>query len=97
MKNIIKEELSPLNSSVGQLKDSIKTLEESNRATLRNDLLVSYRHCSEKGYKTLEDMQNWAHMYEAYKQLNGNSFIDSLKVDFENLPNEEEFKKHTRF
>ena len=84
MKTVIKEELSPLNTNLTQLKDSIKTLEESNRATLRNDLLVSYRQCTEKGYKTLEDMQK-EYMLLGLRKIEGVS-IQEFKNKFGENP-----------
>ena len=47
---------------------------------------------SKKGYKTHEDIQNFADMYEAYHNLHGNSFIEQTAKIFARLPTEEEYK-----
>ena len=75
------------------LEDKINLIASGTQATLRNDLLNCYYACDKKGYKTHEDIQNFAHMYEAYHNLHGNSFIEQTAKIIDRLPTEEEYKR----
>ena len=88
------------NELIATIKENNKPIEEKidlialgTQATLRNDLLNCYYACDQKGYKTYEDIQNFADMYEAYHNLHGNSFIEQTAKIFAKLPTEEEFKR----
>ena len=88
------------NELIATIKENNKPIEEKidlialgTQATLRNDLLNCYYACDKKGYKTNEDIQNFADMYEAYHNLYGNSFIEQTAKIFAKLPTEEEFKR----
>ena len=88
------------NELITTIKENNKPIEEKidlialgTQATLRNDLLNCYYACDKKGYKTNEDIQNFADMYEAYHNLHGNSFIEQTAKIFAKLPTEEEFKR----
>ena len=88
------------NKLITTIKENNKPIEEKidlialgTQATLRNDLLNCYYACDQKGYKTYEDIQNFADMYEAYHNLHGNSFIEQTAKIFAKLPTEEEFKR----
>ena len=91
------------NELIATIKENNKPIEEKidlialgTQATLRNDLLNCYYACDQKGYKTYEDIQNFADMYEAYHNLHGNSFIEQTAKIFAKLPTEEEFKRTHR-
>lgn len=88
------------NELITTIRENNKPIEEKidlialgTQATLRNDLLNCYYACDKKGYKTHEDIQNFADMYEAYHNLHGNSFIEQTAKIFAKLPTEEEFKR----
>ena len=88
------------NELITTIKENNKPIEEKidlialgTQATLRNDLLNCYYACDKKGYKTNEDIQNFADMYEAYHNLHGNSFIEQTAKIFAHLPTEEEYKR----
>ena len=49
-------------------------------------LLHSFDFCSSRGYTTPEDVDTWFKMYDSYKALHGNSFMDSMAEDFRELP-----------
>ena len=90
---VMEEIVQPLLDGQTEIKNKLAVMEDGMVATLRNDLLHSYDFCAKQGYRTAEDTQNWTHMYESYKALGGNSFVDSLKVDFLELPTEQEFRR----
>ena len=56
----------------------VKRLVEGQRCQLRSDMLRTYyRHKDEKKIRQYE-LENFMMMYQAYKALKGNSFIDII-------------------
>ena len=90
---VISPLLLPMETKLDSLERRLTVMETGTQASLRSDLLRSYKYCQSQGYRSLDDTHSWTQMYEAYKNLNGNSFIDRLKLDFEKLPTEEEYRK----
>jgi len=93
VKDVVEPLVEPIKNTVNNIDKKTSVLEEANQAVLRNDLWAVYRHCEKKGYKSDRDMENFSHMYAAYKALNGNSFIDDLKREFNDLENEKEYNR----
>ena len=87
------ELINTIKSNTKPLEEKIDLIALGTQATLRNDLLNCYYACEKKGYKTHEDIQNFADMYEAYHDLHGNSFIEQTAKIFAHLPTEEEYKR----
>lgn len=52
--------------------------EETDRCLLRNAILANYRIHKDVKEWTVDDYENFKHLYEQYKKLNGNSFVDKL-------------------
>lgn len=50
---------------------------------LRSEMLCIYYHNREKEEIRQYEYENFTMMYEAYKALGGNSFIDKIKKDVE--------------
>lgn len=67
----------------------ISKLANGTRCQLRNEMLhIYYRHCDDKKIRQYE-YENFVFLYEAYKALNGNSFIDKIYEEiktFEIIP-----------
>ena len=59
---------------------------EGTKCSLRNDILTLYYKCCEKGYRNDYDYQNIHEMYDAYQELDGNSFIKDIMKRFDELP-----------
>lgn len=58
-----------------------KNITEGQRCQLRSDmLLIYYRHKDEKRIRQYE-RENFDKLYQAYKALGGNSFIDDIKEE----------------
>ena len=56
----------------------IRKLIEGEKCQLRSDMLrIYYAHCDEKIIRQYE-YENFVKLYEAYKALKGNSFIDKI-------------------
>lgn len=61
----------------------IKKLAAGNRCQMRNDMLQIYYKYVEKEEIPQYQYENFVAMYEAYKALNGNSFIDKIYKDIQ--------------
>lgn len=56
----------------------IKKIANGTKCQLRNEMLrIYYHHKDEKTIRQYE-FENFVFLYEAYKALNGNSFIDKI-------------------
>jgi hypothetical protein len=61
----------------------IKKLANGNRCQLRNDMLQIYYRYEEAEQIPQYQYENFVAMYEAYKALKGNSFIDKIYKDIQ--------------
>lgn len=96
MREVIQQEMVPLNERLSQVEAMLKINCEGTQAGLRNDLLKLYYDCVNKGFKTRYDAENFCDMYVAYTKLGGNSFIHEVSEWFKEVPNKEEFKKNIK-
>ena len=58
---------------------------ESIKCLLRNAMLGIYDNCKEKKEITLYQKQSFNYMYEQYKSMKRNSFIDDLKEQIDSF------------
>lgn len=57
---------------------SISKVMNGTKCLLRSEMLrIYYRHCDSKEIRQYE-YENFIYLYEAYKKLKGNSFIDKV-------------------
>lgn len=56
----------------------IKKIATGQRCQLRSDMLQIYYHNREKKTIRQYEYENFVYLYEAYKALKGNSFIDKI-------------------
>lgn len=82
-----------IGEQIAPLANQMNLIATGTQATLRNDLLNCYYDCKKKGYRTAEDIQNFADMYAAYRALKGNSFIEQIAKIFTHIPTETDYKK----
>ena len=61
----------PVLVSVCKIKTGVK-------CQLRSEMLVIYYHCRENKIIRQYEYENFVMLYEAYKALKGNSFIDKI-------------------
>ena len=66
---------------------------DENKDYIRNDIKNCYYESLEKGYRNDYDFKNIHDLYEAYKNLGGNSFIEDIMVRFDKLPPKDVYKK----
>jgi len=57
---------------------SIRKISNGTRCQLRSEMLRIYYHCRENGRIRQYEYENFVMLYEAYKALKGNSFIDKI-------------------
>lgn len=56
----------------------VKKIADGQRCQLRNEMLRIYYHHRDKGEIRQYEYENFVYLYEAYKALKGNSFIDKI-------------------
>ena len=57
---------------------SIKKIANGQKCQLRSDMLQIYYHNKDTGIIRQYEYENFVYLYEAYKALKGNSFIDKI-------------------
>ena len=57
---------------------SIRKIADGQRSLLRSEMLQIYYRNRETGIIHQYEYENFVYLYEAYKALNGNSFIDKI-------------------
>lgn len=66
-----------------------KTQNESLKCLLRSNITSKYYVYKQLGYVPRYERENVNYMYTQYKKMNGNSYIDIIMVDFNELPMKE--------
>lgn len=64
---------------------SVRKIGNGTRCQLRSEMLRIYYHCHEKGVIRQYEYENFVMLYEAYKALNGNSFVDKIYKEVQDL------------
>lgn len=64
---------------------SIRKISEGTRCQLRSEMLRIYYHNKESGKIRQYEYENFVMLYEAYKALKGNSFIDKIYREVQEL------------
>lgn len=57
---------------------SVKKISNGTKCQLRSEMLRIYYHSRESGKIRQYEYENFVFLYEAYKALKGNSFIDKI-------------------
>lgn len=89
---IVSEAVRPLTDEIKAVDSKLSRVSDGTLSTLRNDILTCYYKCLEKGYRNDYDYQNIHHMYDSYKDLNGNSYVEDVVNRFDELPTKEEYQ-----
>ena len=66
-----------------------KTQNEALKCLLRSNITSKYYVYKQLGYVPRYERENVNYMYTQYKDMNGNSYIDLIMVDFNKLPMKE--------
>ena len=71
-------QLSALIAAVVPVAVWMKRVANGSRCQLRSEMLRIYYHNREDGKIRQYEYENFVYLYEAYKALHGNSFIDKI-------------------
>ena len=74
-------ELSALAGVVAPLLVSVRKIRKGTQCQLRSEMLRIYYHNHEKRTIRQYEYENFVMLYEAYKALKGNSFIDRIYAE----------------
>ena len=74
-------ELSALAGVVAPLMVSVRKIRKGTQCQLRSEMLRIYYHNHEKRTIRQYEYENFVMLYEAYKALKGNSFIDRIYAE----------------
>lgn len=91
--SVISEKTVPLTDEVKSIEHKLDKVADGTLSTLRNDILTCYYKCVDKGYRNDYDYQNVHHMFDSYRELNGNSYVADVVERFDKLPTKEEWEK----
>ena len=69
-----------------KMKIEENDIKDSVRSMLRSDITNYYYRAMERGYILRWEKENVSYLYGSYKNLDGNSYIDIIMVDIEELP-----------
>ena len=58
--------------------NSVRKISDGQRCQLRSEMLRIYYHAQKSGKIRQYEFENFVMLYEAYKALKGNSFIDKI-------------------
>jgi len=64
---------------------SVRRISNGTRCQLRSEMLRIYYHSRETGKIRQYEYENFVMLYEAYKALKGNSFIDKIYKEIQEL------------
>lgn len=67
------------NKEESDIKDSVRSM-------LRSDITNYYYRAMERGYILRWEKENVSYLHSSYKKLNGNSYVDIIMIDIEELP-----------
>ena len=84
--NDLKQETSVLSQKLTVLEDNQSKQGTALCSSIRNDIKKAYDLCKEKGYRTDWDTDNLNHLFDDYKKLGGNSFVEDLMNKFHDIP-----------
>ena len=65
--------------------ESVRRISNGTRCQLRSEMLRIYYHSRETGKIRQYEYENFVMLYEAYKALKGNSFIDKIYKEIQEL------------
>ena len=81
------EKIQSLSEDVKDLKEQQGENSQADRDLLRDAMLRTYHNCYEvKGWISMNDLENFQHLYESYTALNGNGMIPGIRDKIISLP-----------
>ena len=84
-----------------QKEKELENIKEGVQAILRSQIQSQYSLMTHRGYAKPYESQNLSYLYESYKKLGGNSYIENLYKQALNLQvhyeSKEEKERHQRY
>ena len=93
VREVIRAENKPIKEKIDCIDEKLDKVSDGTLSTLRNDIKNCYYESLEKGYRNDYDFKNIHDLYDDYKNLGGNSFIEDIMVRFDKLPPKDVYKK----
>lgn len=90
-----REVLKPVEDSLSEISKKLDTDTTGTVTLLRDRMKATLDFCKSRGWASSSDKANWNELYNSYKQLGGNHFIeyvDQWKEEMRNLLTEDEYK-----
>lgn len=78
-------EVAVLVGTIIPIINSIGKISKGTRCQLRSEMLRIYYHNKDSGKIRQYEFENFIMLYEAYKKLGGNSFIDKIFSEVQNF------------
>lgn len=85
IRSVMKEEIDPLMQKTTKLEDGLDLMKKGTQASLRNNLYELYDVCSQKGYATYDERNNFENLYNNYHKLGSNGVMDDIHKKFLDL------------
>ena len=79
--DVIDKDIKEIKAAINELRENDKNTNESNRALLRNAITRIYYDNAESKSLSHYDKENLLMLYEAYKTLKGNSYVETIVED----------------
>lgn len=73
-------------NKIQTIKSQDNDLKDAVTSMLRSDITNYYYHCINRGYIRQWEKENMIYLDESYKKLGGNSYIELIMHDIEDLP-----------
>lgn len=77
----INKDIKEIKAAINELRENDKNTNESDRALLRNAITRIYYENVESKSLSHYDKENMLMLYEAYKKLKGNSYVETIVED----------------
>lgn len=78
-------ELATLIAAIAPMMVTMRKIKNGTRCQLRSEMLRIYYHNKDSGKIRQYEYENFVMLYEAYKALKGNSFIDKIYSEVKEL------------
>ena len=85
IRSVMKEAIDPLMQKTTKLEDGLDLMKKGTQASLRNNLYELHDVCSQKGYATYDERNNFENLYDNYHKLGSNGVMDDIHKKFLDL------------
>lgn len=97
IRHVFREEIQPVSKTVDEIKALSSINARGTLTLLRDRMKMSLNYCKCQGWATSSDKANWLELYNTYKMMGGNHFVeyvDQWKQEMETIPLDDEEHKN---